>query len=581
VNNTARKALLIVLLFSLAVFGAGSFASQLKQGNITLVIIHTNDFHGNLKPIIDKRVDEKNEMGGAAYVASLINSIRSQYPGKVLLVDAGDTYQGTPVSNSFHGEPVLQMYNYLRYDAMALGNHEFDWGQEVLKKLIENSDFPNLSANVVYRNNPDQLFPGAKPYIIKEVNGVKIGIIGITDPDTPTVIMGKYIEGLLFLDAVETINKYLPLVRKEGAELVVLLSHCGLTLDKKIAEEVKGIDIIVGAHSHTDLHNPLKIGDTIIVQAGSRGRYVGKLELQLDPKTKKILTYTTENEIIPVLHKNIKPDPFIEGIVAKYNDKIKEKMTKVIARTEIDLVFVRPENYADTVLGNIICDALRYETEAEVALYNSGGIRAEIHKGDITVEKVINVLPFYNYVLTFDLPGSGIKRVLEQGAGEKSSTIQASGLTYSIDGSKPKGQRVWNVKVNGEPLDEKKLYKVSTVDFMFEGGDNFDFSGASKPVQSPLSSTVFAEYLTHLGVIKEVGMKRISLAKAGQECKGCRKKCGPAEGKKCSKPCGQCVSTEKKNCRSEKKCEKDSCVIKCRRIETEKRNVEVKCRCCR
>jgi 2',3'-cyclic-nucleotide 2'-phosphodiesterase (5'-nucleotidase family) len=539
-KNRSQKILFIVLLLSIVFLGLYQTGAASKGQNITLVIVHTNDFHGNLKPITDKTMDENNDVGGAAYMATVINNLRREYPGKVLLLDAGDTVQGTPISNIFHGKPVHKIFNYLKYDARVLGNHEFDWGQDVLIKMIEDCEFPNLSANVVYKDKPGKYLPGVSPYIIREINGVKVGIIGITYPGTPVITSAQSTAGLLFLDPVEILEKTIPVVRAKGADLIIALSHCGILQDKAIASKVKDLDIIIGGHSHTDLHDPLKIGDTIVLQAGSRGRYVGKVKVELDPKTKNILSYTTKNALIPVLHTNVQPDPEVEVIIAKYDDQIKEKMARVIAETQVDLVVARNEKYADTVMGNIITDSLRDETGAQIALYNAGGIRAEIFRGNITVEDVYKVLPFDNVVVTMEISGKDIRNILEQGAGGKYGSVQVSGLSFVINSSKPRGSRVCKLKVNGLPIEDDKFYTVATIDYIYNGGDGFNFSGARNAVFGVESRSVFAQYLAKQKVIREVESGRVIRGKGCATCPGkdkCRKKCGDghSDAGKCTK----------------------------------------------
>jgi 2',3'-cyclic-nucleotide 2'-phosphodiesterase (5'-nucleotidase family) len=542
-KNHSKKIVLLVILLSLVILGISMIPAQSAGENITLVIVHTNDFHGNLKPVTDKKMDENNNVGGAAYMAATINNLRREYPDKILLLDAGDTVQGTPISNIFYGKPVHKIFNYLRYDARTLGNHEFDWGQDVLVKMIEECEFPNLAANVVYKDDPTKLLPGVKPYIVKEVNGVKVGIIGITYEGTPVITSAKSTEGLLFLDPVKTLEKNIPLVRKEGAELIIALTHCGIEQDKKIAKKVKGIDIVIGGHSHTEIHDPLKIDETIIVQAGSSGRYVGKLVLQLEPDTKKILTYTTNNVLIPVLHTDLNPDPEVESIIASYDDQIKDKMARVIAKTDVDLVTSRSGKNADTVMGNIITDSLKDETGADIALYNAGGIRASIFRGDIKVEDVFKVLPFDNVVVTIELSGKDLKRVLEHGVSGKYGSVQVAGLNVVVNNSKPKGSRICRVSVNGHPLEDNKYYKVATIDYIFKGGDGFDFSGARNPVYGSESRAVFAQYLTKQKLIRKVDSGRVTRGDGCGDClkkNDCRKEgCSGQKDAKSHEKCGK------------------------------------------
>ena len=206
-------------------------------------------------------------MGGAAYLAAMIEAEKTRNPRGVILLSAGDMFQGTPISDVFQGRPVLEMMNGLHFDAMTLGNHEFDWGRTALAGIIESAAFPVLSANIVDRAG--NYLPGVRPYIIVERKGVKIAVIGLTTPETPYATKAENVKDLTFLDPAGVLPGLLAEVRRKGARLIVLLTHLGLDEDKRLAAAVKGIDVIVGGHSHTVVTDPVTVGRTIIVQAGS------------------------------------------------------------------------------------------------------------------------------------------------------------------------------------------------------------------------------------------------------------------------------------------------------------------------
>lgn len=504
-------------LFSSAVF------AQEHEGKcadckscLTLVIVHDNDFHGNLKPLKDKRISKTDLVGGSAYIAAMIEDIREKYPGKVLVLDAGDIAQGTPISNIFEGKPVVEVMNRIGYDAMTIGNHEFDWGQEALKQMISKAEFPVVCANVVYEDDPNRIFLDLKPYIIKEVGNIKVGIIGVTTPTTPTITKAENVKGLKFLNPAKTVRRYIPEMKKDGASVIIVLSHMGFSEDIKLAEKVRGIDVIVGGHSHTKLKKTKKVRNTLIVQAGSKGRYLGKLVMKLDPDTKQVKHYTADNEIIPVLHEGLEPDEEIMKIVSRYENKIEDRMSRVIGKAEIDLMRSPGKGRADSDLGNLICDSLRAETGADVAIYNPGGIRADIYAGDVTVEDMFNVLPFDNALVTFEIPGSSLLKVLEHGA-SGSGSAQVSGVTFAIDYSKPGGQRVSDVMVNGEPLDKDAYYTVTTVDFLFMGGDDYNFEGAKNVCYGSDARSVFSHYVKEKGTISPPDEARIKTIKGKKE----------------------------------------------------------------
>ncbi|MBI2267378.1 MAG: metallophosphatase [Armatimonadetes bacterium] len=218
----------------------------------TLLILHTNDFHGHLSPWVNKALaPPPREIGGSAYMAALIRKYREKNP-RALLLDAGDIAQGTMVSNLFKGAPVLAVMNALKYDAGTLGNHEFDWGLPATLGMIKQARFPVLCANVRSRAT-GKLLPGTRPYVILKEGDIKIGLIGLITPETPQVTHPKNVKGLEFLPPLEVIRRYYPIVKSHGADLVMALSHCGLGEDRQIARGTNLLDAIIGGHSHTEL----------------------------------------------------------------------------------------------------------------------------------------------------------------------------------------------------------------------------------------------------------------------------------------------------------------------------------------
>jgi 2',3'-cyclic-nucleotide 2'-phosphodiesterase (5'-nucleotidase family) len=460
--------------------------------SIDLTILHINDFHGRLLPYTVKSISEKIPVSGVAYLAQMINEERSKNPEGTILLSAGDMFQGTPQSNIFRGEPVVEIMNYLKFDAMAVGNHEFDWGQEVLQKLSSISNFPYLSANIVDKDG--KYLPYLKPYVIIERKGIKIAIIGLTTPETAYITKPDYVKDLKFLDPVEILPNIIDDVRNKGANLVVVLSHLGFDADKELAEKVSGIDVIVGGHSHTVVTNPVVVRGVIITQAGYNGIYLGVLEIKIQPETNIILGYTRENELKTVFAgPENKFDEKVAQIVDKYNSQLKEEFAKVVGETMVDLVSNYNEEYN---VGNVICDAMREAVSADIAFQNSGGIRTDIQKGPITMELVYTLLPFDNVLVTMDLTGKQILQLLEQSATLQKGILQQSGLKVKYDMTKPVGQRVVEVFVGEKPLELDKVYKVVTNDFLAAGGDNFvTFKEGKNLVYGDMLRDVFIEYL--------------------------------------------------------------------------------------
>lgn len=501
---------ILALLITVGILGilvsAPAFAREKE-----IIILHTNDFHGQLLPSKGK------DTGGAAYLAALIEKIKKENPGKVLLLDAGDIAQGTPLSNEFKGEPVVEIMNYLKYDAMAIGNHEFDWRQPALKQMIKWAKFPVVCANIVLKDNPKKLAFNVKPFIIKEVSGVKIGILGLTTTETPSITKVENVKGLIFEDPAKAARKYIPLMKKEGAQIIVALTHQGVDDDRKLAEEAPEIDLIVGGHSHTNLFKPDKVGNTMIVQAGSKGRFLGEMKLTYSPESKKVENWTTENELIAVSHKDIEPDRNVIAIIEKFEKKAGPKFKKPVGETKNPLGRSCEQDHSDSTLGDMICDAMRSKSGADISFYNPGGIRADLPAGKLLVEDMINILPFDNWLVTFNMKGENIQKILEHGAAGHSS-VQVSGITFDIDYNKPAGQRVSNVMVAGKPLENDKVYEVSTIDFLYGGGDKYPFKEYSEGLKyGDHIRDIVTEYVEEFSPLDIKADKRIKASNKSTE----------------------------------------------------------------
>jgi 2',3'-cyclic-nucleotide 2'-phosphodiesterase (5'-nucleotidase family) len=457
-----------------------------------LTILHINDFHGRVFPIADKPADRAKPMGGAAYLAAMIEAEKARNPRGVILLSAGDMFQGTPISDVFHGRPVLEMMNDLHFDAMTLGNHEFDWGRAALAGIIKGAAFPVLSANIVDRAG--SYLSGVRPYIVVERKGVKIAVIGLTTPETPYATKAENVRGLTFLDPAGVLPGLIAEVRRKGADLIVLLTHLGLDGDTRLAASVEGIDVIVGGHSHTVVTDPVTVGRTIIVQAGFYGLYLGVLELTVDEKTGRIEAATKKGELKAV---SAGPnDPFDEQVArtAKgYREKTDAVFRHVVGETTVALT-----RHADreSVLGDVIADAMRESAGAEVAIQNSGAIRADIPAGRITMEQVFTVLPFDDALVAMDLSGAALLGLIEQGIGRDRRMLQVSGLEVRIDAASAGERRIREVRVNGVPLDASRMYRVVTNDFLLAGGDRL--GGFRKGTRLTYGEAVRDAFITYL-----------------------------------------------------------------------------------
>ncbi len=447
----------IIILVLLLSCTAVVFADQR-----TVRILHVNDFHGFAEPYRPLGSDER--LGGIAYLAARAAELSREKPS--LLLSAGDMIQGNNWANLFQGEPVIEVMNLMAFDAMVPGNHEFDFGQDVLRKRISEARFPVLAANV------GGFGPSFKPYIIREVGGVKMAVIGIVTDETPVSTHPRNVVGLTFSSPADTLRRYLPEVRGK-ADIVIVLSHIGYAADRALAEQVKGIDVIVGGHSHTKLEQPARVGDTIIVQAWEHAKALGVLDIKVEGS--RIVEASGHLEMIKPRERED-----VAVVVKRYREKVDTVLDERIGSAGVDL---DGENVRlrETNLGDLLADIMREASGADTAIINGGGIRTSIRKGDIRMKDVYSVLPFDNYIVAVKLTGRQIQEALEHGVSAvengEGRFPQVSGLRFSYDPSAPAGKRVNGVFVGGEPLKADREYTVATNDFLAAGGDGYKAFG--------------------------------------------------------------------------------------------------------
>lgn len=458
----------VLVLFIILSCTFSPLARQPSMVDITL--LHVNDTHGHILPYIKKSIDSKVPVGGAGNLATLIHNERDKNRGGTLLLSGGDMFQGTPVSNTFRGKPVLAIMNELRFDAMVLGNHEFDWGQHVLQDILDSARFPILAANIVTQTGHHQ--PDVHPYTIVERKGLRFGIIGITTPETAYTTKPDNVKNLTYLDPATLLPGLIKKVQNEGADMIVVLSHSGLNADRELARNVPDIDVIVGGHSHTAVTDPVVINGTIIVQAGCFDAYLGILKLRIAKETKRIVAHTQQNELtIVVSGTSDSADPLITSIIRCYNERIKDEFSRVVGETSVHL---RPNRRGESNEGNLICDAMLEATGASVAFLNSGSLKIDIPPGKITLAKVFELLPYDNVIVSMDLTGKQILELMKKSATiPHGGVLQVSGLKVIYDFTKPVESRVAAVSVGTSPLDSEKIYRVATNDFLAAGGDSY------------------------------------------------------------------------------------------------------------
>ena len=453
-----------VLLAALAVATRVSAAEPIK-----IRIYHTNDVHGWIMPRPDK-FQTGRLIGGGAVLAALI----AKETGPKLVLDAGDWWQGTPEGTLTKGVAVADVFNAIGYDAIVIGNHEYDDGADSLRTLIGQMKVPVLSANTF--GSDGKLVPWVRPWIVKEVAGVKIGIFGLTTSKMPRLAFQKNILGLDFRREVDAARDCVKALKKQGATVIIAVTHIGLEQDGKpkfegdqtLAREVPGIDLIVGGHSHTFLNRPVQgENGTLIVQAGSYLVKAGRAVLEIDPKTKAVVS--SSDELLELWPDRIGEDPAVKAIVDRHTEAVGRIFETVIATAP---ALMGREPNVENALGDWMTDCYREKLGVDATVQNGGGIRAEIPAGPVTLRSIFNVMPFDNALVKLVMKGSDLRAVFDYGVG-MGKIAQFSGANIEYYRPKPAGERLVAVSIGGAPLDDAKTYSIATLDFLTSGGDGY------------------------------------------------------------------------------------------------------------
>ncbi|MEQ8169846.1 MAG: bifunctional UDP-sugar hydrolase/5'-nucleotidase [Candidatus Eremiobacterota bacterium] len=447
--------IIFIILLSSSIYG--------NEEIIKLVFLHTNDIHGHIFPYENKGLSD-GKIGGFQYLSTLVRTEREKNPGRVLLLDGGDFAQGSIWSNLSYGTATVEMMNFLKYDCSVIGNHEFDWGMDKLEHMIHNFSFPLLSSNMTDCNG--NFIEGAEPYIIKNLSGVKVGIIGVSC--TNRSILPFQVRNSYNLFAPEEILPlYINILRNiHMVDIVVVLSHEGYERDREIAGKVPGIDLIIGAHSHTLLKNPVREGNTLIAQAGCYLAWLGKVEIVFNRHEKKIISST--GELVKIDTVSLQPDRDLEYIMERYRVKYDSLAERVIGKTSVDLITSKKE---ESNIGNLTADIIRIYGGGEIGIINSGAIRENIPAGTITAGKIYSTFPFDDTIVTMDLTGKDLIDLMSLNFGEEHGVLQVSGMKATYDLSRPAGERLVELIAGDKPVDINRIYRVSTVDFLALGGD--------------------------------------------------------------------------------------------------------------
>jgi len=446
-----------------------------------LRILWTNDTHGYLSPtyhreegddLFTERAKREGRVGGFAYIATIVKRQRAALRDGSLLLDSGDTWHGTVLPVRLAGTPVVDVMNAMGYDAMVPGNVEFFYDRATLETLFKKAQFPLLIANIYDAEWDERAeLPNVQPYVIKNINGLKVAVIGMTYHWMSKISQHPQWSFGLRTEEVQADVDHLR--NNEKVDLIILLSHMGWKVDVEYAKLVSNIDVIVGAHTHDILYRPSIIynkksnRDVLVVQCGSHGKMVGQLDLKV--KNGQVTAY--EQTLFPIRASEIKPDPEIAAYIEKLRAPYKAELEKVIGTTTS--LLYRQGTWQSTA-DNLVTDALRARTGQDVVIKEPGRYGATILPGPITVEDIYNFVPTESPIYYMKLTGAHLRSMFEAAVDNvmNEAPLQQvgsymwrySGLELAIDQSKSYPDRIQKIVINGKSISNDKLYSLAEFD---------------------------------------------------------------------------------------------------------------------
>jgi len=477
--------------------------------NTSITLLFTNDFESAYDPTPAYWRNDLENIGGIAQLATLIDSIRCTEPN-VFLFDAGDIYTGI-LSKLTLGELPFELMITMGYDAMTIGNHEFEYGWEEFARQKNRVPFPVLGANLFYKGTD---YPYAQPYTIVERDGIRIGVIGILGQDAATALIPSNIAGVEVIEPATAVSDAIQILRSD-VDLMLLLTHQGKTApmqtndedpsvkrdidaDIELAGAVEGIDVLFGGHADAGTEEPVVHPETgtLIMQTYGQGFHLGYLQIELNVD-KEIVNY--EGKLIPVNSDLLAPHPLVAKKLADYRARFPEIYEKIGSTDHR----INRQYYQESDLGNLFADILKAHTRTQIAFMPSGALRRDLPQGDITKRDLLDAFPFTDRVVTMTMEGSTLLKILEQSLTLERGMLQVSGLKVQYDLSKPLYQRVVEVEIGGEPLDPDGVYQAAVIEILAKGGDMYTpfLEAESQEGEELYFSEVLEAYFQDLGNI--------------------------------------------------------------------------------
>jgi len=516
--SKVRSMPLVIGLSCFLILGLSSqpvFADGHKSFEIT--ILHTNDFHARFRPIskYDNNCSAENNaegkcFGGSARLISAIEDARSRHKNTILL-DGGDQFQGTLFYTMYKGKVAAEMMNKMQYDGMAVGNHEFDDGPVTLRAFMDTVNFPVLMANANVDLEPELKDKLQKSTIIVKDNR-KIGLIGVVTEDV--VDISSPGDNIIFTDAITAVQAEVDALTQQGVNIIILLSHSSYAIDKEIAANTTGVDVIVGGHDNTYLSNvsdrakgpyPTVVNDTQIIQAYAYGKFLGELSVVFDDKGEVVSATGEPITIDKLISENSDVVARLDELEVPINELKEREVGSVSSELNGNRAVCRVQ---ECDMGNMIADAMRHAVMDKgytIALMNSGGIRASLDSGKVTLGEVMTILPFQNTLATFKVTGKQLLTAIENGVSEVEDVAgrfpQVSGMRFTFDASRPAGDRVTSIETQDEygwsNLNLYGIYGMVSNNFIRGGGDGYKVFRSASDIYDfgPDLADVVADYI--------------------------------------------------------------------------------------
>ncbi|MDR1569604.1 MAG: bifunctional metallophosphatase/5'-nucleotidase [Oscillospiraceae bacterium] len=497
--------------FLLAATLALAAAALAEPENVNLRVMFTNDIHGHALP--------GDTDWGLARFAAVARQLNAD-----LILDAGDLYHGLPFATLDSGGGMADAARAVGFDAMTVGNHDWSYGRNQLLSLEARSGVPILTANVVDDKSGKPFF--STRYLIKEIRGVKVGVFGVIDPAIQRATAASILDGLTYIDAVETARTVADELRALGCDIVICLTHTANRT--QIADRVPTIDIVITGHNQ--ILSMERVNNTFVAESGWALQTICYIDIIYNAQSRRI-TEILPIAMTPEYFADVLPDPDVAAVIDEISARFEPILSEIAGNTPVRLegaaAIIRSE---ETNLSRVVTDAYLYATGAEISLENSAAMRATIEPGDITFGEIAAVSPFGNYLVVKRIAGRAIAEALERSADiftqarlalelddsslwpdNDGSGLHVGGISFYYDNEMPEGRRVWGIMVGGEPLDPDRLYTVAMSNFIAKHDEYPTIRDAETLFEMYSCEEAIRRYIQEVGVDKSIGAPRMSV----------------------------------------------------------------------